>query len=216
MTCAFVEDLGMLYPRDDSPRKYRFFLVICPHCNKEFKTQARFYKKGTLASCRKCSSGIRDKSIYHRKHGLSDSPLYAVWAGIKDRCNNKNNIGYVNYGGRGISVCQEWSGDFKKFHDWSMSQGYMKGLDIDRIDNNGDYKPSNCRYVSRFVNMSNTRHFRKTNTTGFRGVFRYGKTKRFYSKIQMNGSQINLGVSDTAEQASKVYEHARKIKYQNL
>lgn len=216
MTCVFVEDLGMILPNENSPKKYRYYSVICPFCGEKFNTRAGHYKSGKLVSCRGCSSGIRDNSIYHRKHGLRKSPLYHVWSGIKSRCNNQSHDAYKNYGGRGISICREWSEDFEKFHDWSMKNGYRKGLDIDRKNNDGNYEPSNCRYVTRFVNCSNTQTLRSTNTTGFRGVFKYGKSDRFYAKLRIDGKCVNLGVFGTKEKASEVYEKARKEKYFNL
>jgi hypothetical protein len=216
MACKFLKDLGMILPTDSSPKKYRYYLVVCPFCEKEFRTQARNFKKGSLLSCRQCSSGIRDRSIYHKTHGLRGSPLYEVWGGIKNRCRNISNIGYDNYGGRGISMCQEWSEDFKKFYDWAMSNGYKKGLQIDRIDNDSDYEPDNCRFTSRFINMSNTREIQKNNTTGFRGVFKYGSTGKFYSKIHLEGVAKNLGVFKTPEEASSAYQIARENKYQQI
>jgi len=213
MTCNFLEDLGMILPSEGSPKKYRYYLVNCPFCKNAFSTQARHFNTGKLLSCRKCSSGIRDKSIYHKSHGLRESPLYNVWAGIKNRCRNKSHIGYENYGGRGISMCAEWSNDFKKFYDWAIDSGYKKGLDIDRVDNEKNYSPDNCRFTTRFVNLSNTREIQKNNTTGFRGVFKYGKTDKFYAKIHIDGSAKNLGVFETPEQASSAYQAAREAKY---
>lgn len=81
------------------------------------------------------------------KHGLSGHPLYIKWLSIKNRCYIKSNLEYKNYGGRGISVCDEWVNDFKSFFDWSINNGYSKNLTIDRIDVNSNYSPANCRYI---------------------------------------------------------------------
>lgn len=90
-------------------------------------------------------------------HGLTNHKLYHVWNNIKDRCNNPNCVVYHNYGKRGISICKEWVDDFQTFYDWSMNNGYSEKLDIDRINNDGNYEPSNCRYVTRVVNTRNRR-----------------------------------------------------------
>lgn len=90
-------------------------------------------------------------------HGLSGTRIYGVYKGIKRRCFNENDPSYKNYGGRGITICEEWLNDFRVFYDWCLTNGYSKGLDIDREDNDGDYTPDNCRFVTRKVNGRNTR-----------------------------------------------------------
>lgn len=77
-----------------------------------------------------------------------------------NRCNNSNNIEYHLYGGRGISVCAEWSNDFESFYKWSVLNGYKKGLSIDRIDTNGNYEPSNCRWATAKEQIRNRRNTR--------------------------------------------------------
>lgn len=84
--------------------------------------------------------------------------LYNVWCGMKSRCNNTNNTRYSSYGGRGIKVCDEWNGDFIKFQKWALENGYKEGLQLDRIDNDGNYEPSNCRWATRLLQMNNNRH----------------------------------------------------------
>lgn len=93
-----------------------------------------------------------------RTHGQSKDKFYQVWNGIKQRCYNPHNKNYHNYGGRGIEVCNEWRNDFQAFYDWSISNGYKDGLQIDRINNDGNYEPSNCRWVDRFTNNNNRRN----------------------------------------------------------
>lgn len=86
------------------------------------------------------------------------SPVVGVRGTMKSRCYNPNNNDYKNYGGRGIQVCDEWRYSLQYFHDWCMSNGWQKGLQIDRIDVNGDYEPSNCRFVTNKVNANNKRN----------------------------------------------------------
>lgn len=92
------------------------------------------------------------------KHGFaSERPrLYRIWEHMKDRCYNENAKVYKHYGGRGITICDEWH-DFKNFYDWAMTHGYNDDLTIDRINVNGNYEPGNCRWVDWNVQANNTR-----------------------------------------------------------
>ena len=92
---------------------------------------------------------------------IKDCNLYSRWLGIKNRCYNVHFKQYKDYGGRGIKVCDEWLYNFKAFYDWSIENGYSPELQIDRINNDGNYEPNNCRWVTRKVNMNNTRRNRK-------------------------------------------------------
>lgn len=85
----------------------------------------------------------------NNKHGLCNTRLYSIYTNMKTRCYNKNNSHYQYYGKRGIVICDEWLNDFKAFYDWALSHGYKDNLTIDRIDVNGNYEPSNCRWVTQ-------------------------------------------------------------------
>lgn len=91
-----------------------------------------------------------------RTHGGYKEVLHTVWWGMRMRCEDLKHISYENYGGRGIVVCDEWK-DYSTFRSWANNNGYQKGLTIDRINNNGIYEPTNCRWVTRTVNARNTR-----------------------------------------------------------
>ena len=98
--------------------------------------------------------------------GRTKTRLFGIWASMKARCHNHNNRAYPQYGGRGISVCDEWRCNFTSFRDWAMSHGYQENLSIDRIDNNGDYSPRNCRWGDRVVQQNNTRRNRNITFQG--------------------------------------------------
>lgn len=109
-------------------------------------------KQGNTKSC-----GCLKNINHYTSHGKSDTRLYSTWSGIKKRCYCKNNKDYKYYGARGIKVCDEWLHDFMNFYNWAMNNGYRDDLTIDRIDNDGDYKPSNCRFVDMKTQNNNQR-----------------------------------------------------------
>ena len=111
---------------------------------------------GITASCKKCKAN--DFKIRITKHGLNDHPIYLLWQSMKQRCYYKKHGGYKMYGGRGITICEEWRKNFLSFYNWCVTNGYASKLQIDRIDNNKGYSPSNCRFISSIENAYNKRN----------------------------------------------------------
>ena len=91
------------------------------------------------------------------KHGESKTRLYNIWRGVLKRCLNSKNKDYPNYGGRGITICPKWSESYIEFRDWALVNGYNDSLTIDRINNDGNYEPSNCEWILKKENSKKRR-----------------------------------------------------------
>ena len=137
-------------------KNLRTFECIC-ECGGKKNVYKKYLKSGDVKSCG-CLSKEHLKKIQLPKHGFSRHKLYIRFDGIKKRCYNKKDKDYKNYGGRGIKICDEWLNDYTKFHEWALNSGYKKGLTIDRINNNGNYEPNNCRWITNKEQQRNTRN----------------------------------------------------------
>ena len=91
----------------------------------------------------------------YERHGKCGTRLYSIWVGMRQRCGWEGSHAYQYYGGRGISVCEEWSESFSAFHAWAVSSGYRSDKSIDRINVNGNYEPSNCRWATNHQQAKN-------------------------------------------------------------
>ena len=130
----------------------RLGLFFCSYCEKEVVKQLGNGNQQVSCGCAKhilLSNALT-------KHGGKGTKLYAVWTNMRGRCLYKSNGAYEYYGGRGISICDKWT-DFLAFKAWAEKSGYKKGLTIDRIDNDGNYLPENCRWVTLQENVQNSR-----------------------------------------------------------
>ncbi len=191
---TLIKDLGMMFPTEKSKIKYRFGIYKCGFCGEEFRTQIKSVKRkrGGTKSCG-CYNKRR-ASETHKTHGLGYTRLYTTWSDIKSRTLNVKNHKYIDYGGRGITICDEWKDDFMPFYNWAMSNGYEenKGLSIDRINNDGNYCPENCRWTTKTIQQRNQRIY-KNNKSGYKGVFFVKKTNKYTSYINVNNKKIYLG-----------------------
>jgi hypothetical protein len=197
-----IKDLGQLRRNENSNYTKRFGIFECPYCNKPFKAVVSEVKSGHTKACG-CVSFVYDRII--KRHGESGTRLYGIYYLMLNRCYNKNNVVFNNYGGRGISVCDEWKNDFMTFYNWAMVNGYSDNLEIDRIDNEGNYCPENCRWVTRSENMQNTRLLISTNKSGYRGVYYKKNRKRWVSTIRNKNKRTEIGSYKTKELAAQAY-----------
>jgi hypothetical protein len=133
------------------PNNNRYFWNCKCDCGETVIVASHHLRSGATKSCGCIKKEFLQENKFSKKHGFYLTKLYAVWDAMKQRCNNQNHKAYYRYGGRGIVICQDWY-DFQNFHDWAMSHGYQEGLSIDRIDNNGNYCPSNCQWITRSAN----------------------------------------------------------------
>ena len=192
-----VEDLGMLYPTKTSKQKSRYGIYKCD-CGSNVKLRTASVKSGDTVSCGCYRKEILDKT----KHGLSNHRIYKTWSSMIRRCSNKKDANYKNYGGRGISVCDRWN-DVSNFIE-DMYPTFKEGLSIHRVNNDGNYEPSNCAWENKNTQARVTRKVMSTNTSGYRGVSE--KNGKFQATIGIDGKYKYLGLFLTAEEAAKAYD----------
>ena len=152
---------GRLLVVEKSKSKYGYVTWLCKcDCGNEKVVSGDMLRKGKTNSCGCLRK--EETSKRRRQHGKKGTRLYFIWVAMKARCNNPNNKRYSSYGGRGIKVCDEWQDNFQAFNNWAIKSGYDENAKfgqctLDRINVNGNYEPSNCRWATMAEQNKNKR-----------------------------------------------------------
>jgi hypothetical protein len=200
---TLIKDLDMMFATESSKQKKRYGIYKCGFCGEEFRAQINSVKDGNTKSCG-CHKKRRTKEV-NTKHGLRSTRLYNIWSKLKGRVLNPKNKQYNDYGGRGITICDEWL-DVQNFYDWAMANGYSDELTIDRIDNDEGYFPENCRWTTQTIQTRNQRVY-KNNTSGYKGVCYLKNNNKYKAVITINKKSIYLGLYPTPEEGAIAYNN---------
>jgi hypothetical protein len=203
----YIHDVGMI-------GAYRTAEFKC-FCGNVFVSKVTNVKKSVTRSCGCLRNGRKGEMAGNYKHGLSSSRLYGIWNGMKHRCYNVSDINYKRYGGRGISVCNEWVNNFLAFYKYAstLDNHNNKNYSIDRIDNDGDYEPGNIRFATQLEQCENRKPKKAYSNTGRQGV--YERNGKFFSSVTHNGKLIHMGTFKTIDEAvvaRRLYVLKNKIK----
>ena len=192
-----IKDLGMKHPKPTSRRVRRYGLYECPICFKHFEAQTQSVKSGLSTKCRSCATTIKNTT-----HGSVNHPLFSKWSNMIQRCENPNSKNYKYYGGRGITVCDEWKDNPNAYYDYitSLPNAMKKGYSIDRINNDKGYEPNNVRWASASGQGVN-RRVQNNNTSGYKGIIWHKQSNRWIARIGVDNKSIHMGSYTSIEDA---------------
>ena len=198
---VLLEDLGMQYASKASKQKRRYGLYKC-YCGNEFRTSTYEVNSRRIISC---GCNRREKLIERSSvHKLCKHRLYNIWSNMISRCYKENHKRYSDWGGRGITVCEEWH-KIENFID-DMYPSFIEGLTLDRKNNNLGYSIDNCRWTTKTTQSRNQRLIKVNNKSGYRGVNWSKTSDKFRARIMVKPKRIHLGYFDTAFEAAKAYD----------
>jgi len=186
------------YVNEGATKRKLICISECSICGDDKTISYMALARAGHTTCRSCINRTRTL----KKRSVSKHPAFTRLKDMKARCYNKNNVRYENYGGRGIVICNEWLNDTRAFLKWADENGFKKELSIDRINNDGNYEPSNCKWSNRFEQQQN-KSISRQNKTGYRGVSMYNG--KFSVNLRNNRKYHHVGYYSTAIEAAKAF-----------
>lgn len=188
MTMRKTREVGMKYPTENSKSKKRYAIYICDSCKNEYEMQVQDAKR-CGDDCNSCSKTT---------HGMTGTENYSRWTAMKTRCRNKNTEAYVNYGGRGIYICDDFLNHFEIYSNYidNLPNAHKSGYTVDRIDNNSGYEYGNLMWSSRSEQGLNRRTKKTLGVRKSGDKYRYTRT--------LNGKYLSFGTYSTEEEAIRI------------
>ena len=182
------------------------WVVKCTKCG-EVQTKSRHSVEKQITECIKCGNPVIQRNV----QGHYKDRIYHIFNLMIQRTTNPLKDGYKYYGGRGISVCEEWKADFMKFYNWSMENGYDETKSIDRIDTNGDYCPENCRWVSMQIQQNNRRNNKRYTINGeTKTVADWARVYNISRYIVYNRLRAGWGIETALTKEIDCSKHTKK------
>lgn len=185
-----------------SGQQATMWTCVCD-CGKTKTIRASLLKNGSTQSC----GCLHIEKV--TKHNQSKTRLYGIWTDVKQRCYNPNNKFFKDYGGRGITICEEWANNYDNFEQWAILNGYKSTLTIERLDVNGGYNPSNCTWATQKQQQRNKRN---NHTIDYNGethtVAEWAEIcginkSTLYGRLNTHGWSIEDALSKTLQQGRK-------------